>query len=130
MPLSRRLALVASLALVAIPLRAASDEVTVFAAASLTEAMTEAGLEFQQSHGIAVRFSFASSSTLARQVEAGAPAGLVALASEDWADYLADRGAILTETRISAVGNRLVLIAPSEGSPTLSAPPDTPIFPR
>jgi len=99
------------------------EPLTVFAAASLTEAMTEAGLAFDQSQGVAVRFSFAASSTLARQIEAGAPAGLVALASEDWADYLAASGAILPETRISAVGNRLVLIAPSGTESTLSEPP-------
>ena len=57
------------------------EPLTVFAAASLTEAMTEAGLTFEQSQGVAVRFSFAASSTLARQIEAGAPAGLIALAS-------------------------------------------------
>ena len=89
----------------------AGEPLTVFAAASLTEAMTEAGRRFEQSRGIAVRFSFAASSTLARQIEAGAPAALVALASEDWADYLAERGAILPASRISAVGNRLALIA-------------------
>ena len=99
------------------------EPLTVFAAASLTEAMTEAGREFEHSQGIAVRFSFASSSTLARQVEAGAPAELVALANEAWADYLADRGAILPETRTSAVGNRLVLIAPAGNSASLSTPP-------
>ena len=103
------------------------ETLTVFAAASLTEAMTDAGRKFEQSSGVAVRFSFASSSTLARQIEAGAPAGLVALASEEWADYLAKRGAILPGTRFSAVGNRLVLIAPSGtesgGEITLSDPP-------
>ncbi len=99
------------------------ETLTVFAAASLTEAMTEAGLTFKQSQGVAVRFSFAASSTLARQIAAGAPAGLIALASEDWADYLATSGAILPETRISAVGNRLVLIAPSDAEFTLSEPP-------
>ena len=99
------------------------ETLTVFAAASLSEAMTEAGREFKQSQGVAVRFSYAASSTLARQVEAGAPAGLVALASEDWADYLAKSGAILPATRISAVGNRLVLIAPSGDQVTLSSPP-------
>jgi len=101
----------------------ASETLTVFAAASLAEAMTEAGLDFERSQGIAVRFSFASSSTLARQIEAGAPAGLVALASEDWADYIADGNAILPKTRISAIGNRLTLIAPAGGGPHFSNPP-------
>ena len=82
------------------------ETLTVFAAASLTEAITEAGRKFEQSQGVAVQFSFAASSTLARQIEAGAPAGLVALASEDWADYLADHYAAKTfGSRISAVAS-------------------------
>ena len=124
-PLFRLLILMLALAsgLATGAMAVAGQTLTVFAAASLTEAMTDAGRKFEQSQGVAVRFSFASSSTLARQIEAGAPAGLVALASEDWADYLAKRGAILRETRISAVGNRLVLIAPSGDAVTLSEPP-------
>lgn len=101
----------------------AGSTLTVFAAASLTDAMTEAGGNFEQSQGITVQFSFASSSTLTRQIEAGAPAALVALASEEWADYLATRDLILPETRINAIGNRLVLIAPVTDRVTLSNPP-------
>jgi molybdate transport system substrate-binding protein len=101
----------------------AGTTLTVFAAASLTDAMTEAGNTFEQSQGITVQFSFASTSTLARQIEAGAPAGLVALASGDWADYLNDRNLILPETRTNPVGNRLVLIAPSPDNVTMSNPP-------
>jgi molybdate transport system substrate-binding protein len=101
----------------------AGEKLTVFAAASLSDAMTEAGQYFQQLHDITVLFSFASSSTLARQIEAGAPAGLVALANEDWADYLAQNDLILPETRTSAIGNRLVLIAPADHTGALSAPP-------
>ena len=101
----------------------AGATLTVFAAASLTEAMNEAGNTFEQSQGITAQFSFASTSTLARQIEAGAPAGLVALASDDWADYLADRNLILPQTRTSPIGNRLVLIAPSTDRVTLSNPP-------
>jgi len=98
-------------------------ELTVFAAASLTDAMNEAGQEFQRSQGITVRFSFASSSTLARQIEAGAPAGVVALASDDWVDYLATRDGIQADTRTHAIGNRLVLIAPTDNAEPLSDPP-------
>jgi molybdate transport system substrate-binding protein len=101
----------------------AGATLTVFAAASLADAMTEAGNNFAQSQGVAVQFSFSATSTLARQIEAGAPAGLVALASEDWADYLAARDLILSETRINPIGNRLVLIAPSTDGVTLSNPP-------
>ncbi len=124
-PLFRLLTLMLALApgLAAGATAVAGQTLTVFAAVSLSEAMTEAGRKFQQSQNVAVRFSFAASSTLARQIEAGAPAGLIALASEDWADYLADRGLTLPETRINPVGNRLVLIAPSTDRITLSNPP-------
>lgn len=98
-------------------------DVTVFAAASLTDAMTEVGRDFEAAEGIEVRFSFASSSTLARQIEAGAPAGVVALASNDWADYLAARGLILSESRVSPIGSSLVVIAPVDSTATLSDPP-------
>jgi molybdate transport system substrate-binding protein len=63
-----------------------------------------------------VRFSFAASSTLARQIEAGAPAQIYASANETWMDYLADRALIEPDSRISPVGNRLVLIAPVAGA--------------
>jgi molybdate transport system substrate-binding protein len=102
----------------------AAATLTVFAAASLTDAMTEVGHNFKRSHGVVVKFSFASSSTLARQIEAGAPAGLVALANEEWADYLANRNLILAETHINPIGNRLVLIAPSTNETTLTHPPN------
>ncbi|MHA1527645.1 MAG: molybdate ABC transporter substrate-binding protein [Alphaproteobacteria bacterium] len=127
-PLFRPLTLVLALAPGLAPggVAVGGETLTVFAAASLTEAMTEAGLKFEQSQGVAVRFSFAASSTLARQIEAGAPAGLVALASEDWADYLADRGLILSGTRISPIGNRLALIAPPDSPLKLSDPPTAP----
>ena len=94
----------------------AAEPLTVFAAASLTDAMTEAGRIYEKETGEHVRFSFASSSTLARQIEAGAPADLYASANEKWMDWLAKRGLILADTRISPIANSLVLIAP-EGDP-------------
>ncbi|MDF1586760.1 molybdate ABC transporter substrate-binding protein [Marinimicrococcus flavescens] len=92
----------------------AQEPVTVFAAASLTDAMEEIGRLYGEQTGHAVRFSFASSSTLARQIEAGAPARLFASASEQWMDYLAERGLIEKASRTSPIGNSLVLIAPAD----------------
>ncbi|MDX6749655.1 molybdate ABC transporter substrate-binding protein [Geminicoccaceae bacterium 1502E] len=92
----------------------AQEPVTVFAAASLTDAMEEIGRLYGEKSGHTVRFSFASSSTLARQIEAGAPAQLFASASEQWMDYLAERGLIEEESRTSPIGNSLVLIAPAD----------------
>jgi molybdate transport system substrate-binding protein len=87
----------------------------VFGAASLTDAMEEIGRRYREQTGGEVRFSFASSSTLARQLEAGAPAQIFASANESWMDYLTARDLIEAETRISPIGNRLVLVAPAAG---------------
>lgn len=100
----------------------AAERVTVFAAASLTDALTDLAATYEQETGTAVRFSFAASSTLARQVEAGAPADVIALANREWADYLTDRRLIDLESRIEPVGNRLVLVAPRGESAHLLDP--------
>lgn len=95
------------------PFARAEPPLTVFAAASLTDAMTAAGEAYREKTGSEVRFSFASSSTLARQIEAGAPAQLFASANEAWMDYLEERNLIVAETRSSPIANRLALVAPS-----------------
>lgn len=105
----------------------ADDPITVFAAASLTDAMTAATDAFTAATGIPVRLSFASSSTLARQIEAGAPADLFASANESWMDYLAERGMIDLGSRVSPLANTLVLVAPTEGSAaSVAAPAEAP----
>jgi molybdate transport system substrate-binding protein len=100
-----------------------AERLTVFAAASLTDVLAEIGAAYRERHDVELRFSFAASSTLARQIEAGAPADLAALASPAWAAYLAERGLILPETGISPAGNRLVMIVPAASAATLSSPP-------
>jgi molybdate transport system substrate-binding protein len=96
---------------------AAADPVTVFGAASLSNAMEAIGQAYGNRTGEVVRFSFASSSTLARQIEAGAPAQAFCSASEPWMDYLAERGLIDAASRVSPVGNTLVLVAPQAAGP-------------
>jgi len=93
---------------------AAAQQVTVFAAASLKDALEDAGRAFTASGGAPVRFSFAASSALARQIEQGAPADLFASADLDWMDYLAARKLIRPDTRVNLLGNRLVVIAARE----------------
>ncbi len=114
------MAIVAALALFVMTAAAAvrADEATVFAAASLTNAMEELGKLYREKTGEAVRFSFAASSGLARQIEGGAPAAVFASADEPWMDYLAERNLIVTSTRISPIGNALVLIAPVDSAIT------------
>jgi molybdate transport system substrate-binding protein len=85
---------------------------TVFAAASLTDALTDIG-HLWEARGGKVVFSFAASSTLARQIEAGAPADVFASADEKWMDDAAKAGTILGQTRADLLGNSLVLVEPA-----------------
>ncbi len=91
----------------------ATADLTVFAAASLTDVFKTLGEQWQARNGAAVRFSFAASSTLARQIEQGAPADIFASADEAWMDYLQQRSLIIDASRISPIGNTLVLVAPA-----------------
>ena len=111
------------------PVRAA-DPVLVFAAASLTNAFTDAGKAWAAAGHAPVRFSFASSSTLAKQVETGAPAAIFASADEEWMDYLAARKRIDAASRVDFAGNTLVLIVPSPraGHVVIDARFDLPAF--
>jgi molybdate transport system substrate-binding protein len=84
----------------------------VFAAASLTNALSDIGALWQQAGHPAPLLDFAASSTLAKQIEAGAPAELFASADVAWMDELASRGLLAPGTRIDLLGNELVLIAP------------------
>lgn len=94
----------------------ASDGITVFAASSLTGAVTEISRRYTKASGQRVRLSFAASSALARQITAGAPADIYLSANQDWMDYLATRGLIDSDTRTARIGNRLVLVVPANSS--------------
>jgi molybdate transport system substrate-binding protein len=97
------------------PARAA-DNVTVFAAASLTDALNDIGKLFAEKKAGAVIPSYLSSSTLAKQIESGAPANVFISADEKWMDYLENKKLIDQSTRFDMVGNKLVLIAPADSS--------------
>ena len=84
----------------------------VFAAASLTDVLTDIGASWQKGGHPLPSLAFGASSALAKQIEAGAPADLFASADLSWMDYLATRGKIDAPTRVNLVGNELVLIAP------------------
>jgi molybdate transport system substrate-binding protein len=85
---------------------------TVFAAASLTDALNDIGVLWK-AQGHQIVFSYASSSTLAKQIDAGAPADIFASADEKWMDDVATGGHILPETRADVVTNSLVLVEPT-----------------
>jgi molybdate transport system substrate-binding protein len=100
---------------------------TVFAAASLTDALTEISNAYTQASHIPVRLSFASSSALARQLEGGARADVFFSADVEWVDYLQARKLIDASTRRDVLGNRLVLIAPTGNKVELRIAPNFPI---
>jgi molybdate transport system substrate-binding protein len=108
----KRILIALVLCIVAAPLAAA--EITVYAAASLVDALTAVGEAYNGSGKDSVRFSFAASSTLARQIEQGAPAALFISADEDWMNYLSEKNLLVAETRSVLLGNRLVLITPAD----------------
>ena len=93
--------------------RAQSADVTVFAAASLKNALDAIADAFRKDTGKRVAISYAASSALARQIEQGAPADLFVSADLDWMDYLQARDLIKPESRRNVVGNRLALVAPA-----------------
>ncbi len=115
-------ALVAVVLIVAWP-RARNDApVTVFAAASLADALEGFARRNRDDGGRPLRFSFAASSTLARQIDAGAGADIFVSASGEWIEHLLGRGRLNDEAVRRPVGNRLVLVA-RRGAPPL-APAD------
>ena len=117
MPLLIRRALCLAMLVALTPVAAmAGEDVTVYAAASLTNALTELKKSYERSHDVTIRTSFAGSSTLAKQIEAGAPAQLFASADTQWMDYLQKRGLLKEGSRRDLLGNTLVLVAP-KGAP-------------
>jgi molybdate transport system substrate-binding protein len=96
-----------------VPLTARAQELTVFAAASLTDAMKDVSAQWVKAGHQPLRMSFGSSSTLARQIEQGAPANVFASADGKWMDYLADKDLIVADSRQDLLGNDLVLVVPA-----------------
>jgi molybdate transport system substrate-binding protein len=100
-----------------------AETITVLAATSLTDALSEIGSAYQAKTGTLPLLSFAASSTLARQIEASRGADIFVSADSDWMDYLDNRGLIAHETRKNLLGNRLVLIAPAQTESALAIAP-------
>lgn len=114
-PILRRAFLALLLALTgATPALAQDKGPLVLAAASLQEAMTDAADAWARKGYPRPILSFAASSALARQVEAGARADLFACADEEWMDYLQRKSLLKPSTRARLTENRLVLIAPAQ----------------
>jgi molybdate transport system substrate-binding protein len=92
----------------------AADAVTVYAAASLTNAINDLDAIYEQKNKVKVKTSYASSSTLAKQIEAGAPADVFVSADVQWMDYLQSKQLVAESDRMNLLGNRLVLITPKD----------------
>ena len=90
----------------------AENEVVVFAAASTTNAITEIGALFNARGSGPIKPSFASSSTLAKQIANGAPADVFLSANEKWMDFLESKNLLAKGSRFDLLSNRIVLIAP------------------
>lgn len=101
--------------------------VTVYAAASLTNVLDDLGAEFERRTQVPVKFSYAASSLLAKQIEAGTKADVFVSADQEWMDYLAARKRIRPATRIDVAANRLVLVAPADSAVQLKIAPNFPL---
>jgi molybdate transport system substrate-binding protein len=106
---------------------AKAEDITVFAAASLKNALDDAAASFQARNGDKVIVSYAASSALAKQIENGAPADLFISADLDWMNYLQQKGLLQLTTRFNLLGNELVLIAPSDSTVQTEIKPGFPL---
>jgi molybdate transport system substrate-binding protein len=94
----------------------AQADVTVFAAASLKNALDDVSAAWTIETGRTATISYAASSALAKQIEEGAPADLYISADLDWMAYLSERNLIRKDSEVRLLGNRIVLIAPADST--------------
>ena len=116
---ARLLSLSVAILVGCLPYRVGANDLHVFAAASLSDALATLAVKYQAETEITVRISLASSSTLARQIDLGAPAEVFISANEKWMDYLEAHARIKVDTRHDIIGNTLVLITPATSTVTL-----------
>ncbi len=96
------------------PAQGQDGSLTIFAAASLKNALDDIDAAYSASSGVKVVASYAASSALARQIEHGAPADVFISADTDWMEYSIGKGNVSAATRVHLLGNKLVLIAPKD----------------
>jgi len=98
------------------PAPAQDNSLTVFAAASMKNALDEVDLAYTRTTGVKIVASYAASSALAKQIEQGAPADIFVSADTDWMDYAADKKVINRPTRLNLLGNSIVLVVPRDSA--------------
>ncbi len=121
---------ISNIFLICLPLNSwaqAANEITIFAASSLTDAVKEIGNNYQKKTGYKIVYSFASSALLAKQIEAGAKADIIMTADSDWTQYLQSRNLIKPQSRFDLLGGHLVLIAPKNANVNLKIAKNFPI---
>ncbi len=96
------------------PALAQDKSLTVFAAASMKNALDDVDAAYTAKTGVKITASYAASSTLAKQIEQGAPADIFVSADTDWMDYATNKKTINEPTRVNLLGNSIVLIAPKD----------------
>ena len=116
-----------AVALIAFVPIAKAQNVTLFAAASLKDALDEIDGTYRKRGGPKAVISYASSSALAKQVENGAPADLFISADLDWMDYLDKRNLLKPGSRANLLRNEIVLIAPADSKVSLKVAPKFPL---
>lgn len=104
--------------------RISAAQVTVFGAASLTEALREIASNYQQQSGDKIVFNFGASSTLARQIEEGAPADVFFSADETQMNRLEEKGLIVGGTRRNLLSNELVIVVAAQNGAAVRSPKD------
>ena len=102
---------------------ALADDVLVFAAASLKNALDDTVTAYEKNGGAAIKVSYAASSALAKQIENGAPADIFISADLDWMNDVQKNNAIKPETRTNFFGNVLVLVEPADSAKTVEIKP-------
>jgi len=115
--------LLLALALTVLSAAAWAEDFTVFAAASLKEALDTQAKAFEAAKGHKVAISYAASNALARQIEAGAPAALFISADIDWVDYVEQKQLTVPGSRVNLLRNELVLVAPATSATQLKIAP-------
>ena len=93
---------------------AQDKSLTVFAAASMKNALDDVDTAYTAKTGVRIVASYAASSALAKQIEQGAPADIFVSADTDWMDYATAKKNINEPTRVNLLGNSIVLIAPKD----------------
>jgi molybdate transport system substrate-binding protein len=118
---------IAGLLAFGLPAKASAEDVLVFAAASLRNALNDAIDGYAKNDGDGVKVSYAASSALARQIDSGAPADIFISADPDWMNDVAKNGAIRPETRFDFLSNVLVLVEPADRKAVIDITPGFPL---